>query len=417
MNRPTEPLAEQSRMTEFSFDRLMHPFDPGRFLAEHWENEPLLIARDDSRYYASLFSAAELESILQYARPGPHDVRVVRDQVELAPDRYRHLDGGINMNQLYKAYGEGNTVVINGLQRFAPRLARLGLELQDLLNFAVEFNAYLTPSRSQGLHPHFDTHDVFVLQIEGTKTWHLYGAAEHCPLLATFQPVIPVATLPEPSRVVELSAGDLLYVPRGHVHDALTTSKHSLHITIGIYPTQWLDLLVTALTNLSLTDLRFRRALPVGYLNHPSRRDEVATGMHELIKVFADKASSDLVFDVLTDQLIRKTTPVADEQFASVETAVAAISAGTRLVKRDHMRCRVYASGETASIHFPGNTIKASHEYREALLWVAATTSVFTVGELPDSLDPGRKIMLAQRLVRGGLLRLAKTGEGDEIRA
>lgn len=410
MSQPVESPVDEVRMSGFSFDRLMHPFDPGRFLAEHWECEPLLIARGDREHYASLFSAAELESILQYARPGPHDVRVVRDQVELAPDRYRHLDGGINMNQLYKAYGEGNTVVINGLQRFAPRLARLGLELQDLLNFTVEFNAYLTPSRSQGLHPHFDTHDVFVLQVEGTKTWHLYGPAERCPLLATFQPVIPVATLPAPARVVELSAGDLLYVPRGHVHDALTTGEHSLHITIGIYPTQWLDLLVTALTNLSLTDLRFRRALPVGYLNHPSRRAEVDAHMHELIKVFADKASSALVFDVLTDQLIRKTTPVADAQFASIESVVAAISAGTRLVKRDHMRCRVYQSGETASIHFPGNTIKASREYRDALLWVAGAVGVFEVRELPDSLDPGRKIMLAQRLVRGGLLRVAKPG-------
>lgn len=400
-------------MTEFSFDRLMHPFDPGRFLAEHWENEPLLIARQDSHYYASLFSASALESILQYARPGPQDVRVVRDQIELAPDRYRHLDGRINMNQLYKAYGEGNTLVINGLQRFAPRLARLGLELQALLNFAVEFNAYLTPSRSQGLHPHFDTHDVFVLQVEGSKTWHLYGAAERCPLLASFQPVIPVANLPAPAQVVELSAGDLLYVPRGHVHDALTSGEHSLHITIGIYPTQWLDLLVTALTNLSLTDLRFRRALPVGYLNHPSRRAEVDAGMHALIKVFADQASSALACDVLADQLIRKTTPVADDQFASIESAMAALSASTRLIKRDHMRCRVYESGETVSIHFPGNTIKASREYRDALLWVAGAAGMFEVGELPDSLDPGRKIILAQRLVRGGLLRVAQPGEAN----
>lgn len=398
-------------MTEFSFERLMHPFDPGQFLDEYWENEPLLIAREDRAYYASLFSAAELESILQYARPGPPDVRVVRDQVELAPNRYRHFDGAINMNQLYKAYGEGNTIVINSLQRFAPRLARLGLELQELLNFAVEFNAYLTPSRSQGLHPHFDTHDVFVLQVEGAKTWHLYGPAERCPLLASFQPVIPVSSLPAPARVVELSAGDLLYVPRGHVHDALTTSEHSLHITIGIYPTQWLDLLVTALTNLSFTDLRFRQAVPIGFLNHPSRRADVDARMHALIQVFAEQANSALAIEALTDQLIRKTTPVADAQFASIEATAAAISVGTCLIKRDHMRCRVFETGDSVSIQFPGNTIKANREYRDALLWVAETTVAFEVGDLPDSLDPGRKIMLAQRLVRGGLLRMANPGD------
>ena len=80
----------------------------------------------------------------------------------------------------------------------------------------------------------------------------------------------------------------------------------------------------------------------------------------------------------------------------------------SRLVKRANMRCRVTAIDNEIRIQFPGNTIKAGVDYRDALLFVAGSSEPFEVNALPDSLDPGRKIILAQRLIRGGLLRMAE---------
>lgn len=393
-------------MTVFSFDRIIAPCDPATFLSTYWETQPLLLARQNPAYYSALFSSAELEEVLQYVRPKPPDLRVVLEQVELPSARYVNTDGSLNINQLYKAYGEGYTLVVNSLQRFVPKLALLCRQLQELMNFAVEFNVYLTPANSHGLHPHYDTHDVFVLQIEGKKSWSLYGSAQQCPLLGTFQPVIPVEVLPPLERVVELTAGDLLYLPRGHIHDAATTDEHSMHITIGVYPTQWADLVSTALTNLSLQDVRFRKALPVGYLNNHSARHEVSQRLQELVKVFAESFSADLVYEVLTDQLIRKSTPLADNHFASLNAAAKKINLKTQLAKRADMRCRVTDADNVARLHFPGNTMKASSDYKDAFLFVAHSDGAFEVSALPDSLDPGRKIVLAQRLIRGGLLQI-----------
>lgn len=395
-------------MTVFSFDRIIAPCDPATFLGNYWEVQPLHLARRDVGYYSALFSSDELESVLQYARPKPPDLRVVREQVELPASLYANADGSLNMNQLYKAYGEGHTLVVNSLQRFVPKLASLCQQLQELTNFSVEFNVYLTPANAHGLHPHYDTHDVFVLQIEGKKTWSLYGSAQECPLLGTFQPVIPVSVLPPLERTVELEAGDLLYLPRGHIHDAAATDAHSMHITIGIYPTQWVDLLTTALTNLSLKDVRFRKALPIGYLNDGSARRQMDQQLQQLLQAFANSAATELLYESQTDQLIRNALPVADGHLASMNAANKFLTLQSRLVKRANMRCRVTAIDNEIRIQFPGNTIKAGVDYRDALLFVAGSSEPFEVNALPDSLDPGRKIILAQRLIRGGLLRMAE---------
>ncbi len=398
-------------MTAFSFDRIIAPCDPATFLSRYWETEPLHLARKDAAYYSELFSSAELETVLQYVRPQPPDLRVVLEQVELPAAKYVNADGSLNMNQLYKAYSEGHTLVVNSLQRFVPKLALLCRQLQELTNFSVEFNVYLTPANAHGLHPHYDTHDVFVLQIEGKKSWSLYGPAEESPLLGTFQPVIPVSVLPPLEQVVELEAGDLLYLPRGHIHDAATTGEHSMHITIGIYPTQWLDLLSAALTNLSLKDVRFRKAVPVGYLNDGSARRQMEQQLQALIKTFAESDAFELLYEGLTDELIRKASPLADGHFANIDAAGKSLHLKSRVVKRPNMRCRVTVAEDVVRIYFPGNTIKAGAEYRDALLFVAHAEDAFEVNALPDSLDAGRKIVLVQRLIRGGLLQMTQSAD------
>ena len=52
-------------------------------------------------------------------------------------------------------------------------------------------------------------------------------------------------SLGEPMMEVVLSAGDVLYLPRGYIHQAVTEKDfHSLHITVSAYQCNaWIDLL------------------------------------------------------------------------------------------------------------------------------------------------------------------------------
>ena len=55
-----------------------------------------------------------------------------------------------------------------------PALARLCAVLGSAFSSWSRPNVYLTPLDAHGFAPHCDTHDVFVLQITGTKRWSSY---------------------------------------------------------------------------------------------------------------------------------------------------------------------------------------------------------------------------------------------------
>ena len=63
-------------------------------------------------------------------------------------------------------------------------------------------------------------------------------------------------------RMLELTlrAGDTLYLPRGWLHDALTSASDSLHITVGVNVYTWIDALRAAVESLA-DDVELRRSV------------------------------------------------------------------------------------------------------------------------------------------------------------
>jgi ribosomal protein L16 Arg81 hydroxylase len=47
----------------FDLARLIHPVDPATFEREYWEQKPLVVARNDPRYYHDLLSLADVDRI------------------------------------------------------------------------------------------------------------------------------------------------------------------------------------------------------------------------------------------------------------------------------------------------------------------------------------------------------------------
>src|SRR3954453_15033556 len=68
-------------------------------------------------------------------------------------------------------FAEGHTVVLQGVHRTWPPVADLVTQLAAELGHPVQVNAYITPATWQGFSSHYAVHDVFVLQVAGTKRW------------------------------------------------------------------------------------------------------------------------------------------------------------------------------------------------------------------------------------------------------
>ena len=126
-------------------------------------------------------------------------------------------------------------------------------------------NVYCSFKGVQAFQTHFDLHDVFAVQAEGEKLWRVYESRADAPVLP-LPPGDEIEKWLTESRgrllfEVNMRPGDILYLPRGQYHDALTGSQASLHVTFGVSPATGLSLfklLETAVTQESA----FRAYLP-----------------------------------------------------------------------------------------------------------------------------------------------------------
>ena len=79
--------------------------------------------------------------------------------------------------------------------------------------------SYLTPAGTQGFAPHYDDIEAFVLQLEGKKRWRVYKPRSKEETLPRFSSEnFNESEIGEPIIDVILETGDLLYFPRGYIH-------------------------------------------------------------------------------------------------------------------------------------------------------------------------------------------------------
>jgi lysine-specific demethylase/histidyl-hydroxylase NO66 len=181
----------------------------------------------------------------------------------------RQVDDAIDANGVLDRYRRGDTVVLQGLHHTDPHLAELANNLALALDHPVQINAYLSPPETRGLDLHFDFHDVFVVQLTGSKRWRVWS-----PLPRTTDPVKGVHTI-DKVRAEELGTplidtvlrpGHCLYVPRGHPHAAETIEELSDHLTIGLLAVTWQRVLRRAV-DAAVADGHLTGALPLGLLD------------------------------------------------------------------------------------------------------------------------------------------------------
>lgn len=181
----------------------------------------------------------------------------------------RDLDDVVDPNRVVDRYRNGDTVVLQGLHHTDPHLAELANNLALALDQPIQINAYLSPPSQRGLDVHFDYHDVFVVQLAGTKRWRIWE-----PLERTRNPVkgrhsITAPSLDElgsPLHDLTLRSGDVLYLPRGYPHLAESLDELSDHLTIGVTAVTW-HRVVRKAVDAEVAAGRMSGPLPVGLLD------------------------------------------------------------------------------------------------------------------------------------------------------
>jgi ribosomal protein L16 Arg81 hydroxylase len=250
---------------------LLAPVSEESFLDCFLEKKRLHLSYGEPERAVQLLPWATINRIVEWDVLPADRFKVMRASIELPPLMFRRQDGSqrLRAGQLQALVSQGVSIVINNIDDLVVEIGRLSDAIERRLAHSVGVNAYLSFGQGGALEPHWDLHDVLVLQIHGSKRWRSYGTP-------ISHPVENCKPEDVPSEIVWedlLKPGDLLYLPRGEVHEAIVKETSSVHLTIRVMPRRGADFLGW-LTKQAVDDELFRRDLT--RLN-----GELALGQHE----------------------------------------------------------------------------------------------------------------------------------------
>jgi bifunctional lysine-specific demethylase and histidyl-hydroxylase NO66 len=385
---------------EFSLAWLLHPLTVESFLNEIWGTTHYHVSRNCPGYFDGLLGgSASVDELLGFFRPDLSLVRLVREQDKKEPYLYRLANGVFDAAAIGKDFADGYSIVLESIHRYVRAIASLLHAIEVELNFATQVNAYFTPPQSQGFVAHYDDHDVLILQIRGSKIWHLFDGADVAPHEMVRQEPVAAAALPSPTDV-RLEAGDVLYLPRGRVHAAEATSELSVHLTLGLLaPT--LHLLVTrALDSLSYSDDRVHTQLPPRYLDDPDARARLDGLVRDVAEALEQPSVIAEGLASLEDDLVKRgQSPPVGQAIASA----VGIDGRTRVVKYQPLYSRVTDTSDGVALHFAQLVVNAASDHKGALQFLSKSTEPFRICDMPE-LSAAQQMELARTLIVNGFL-------------
>ncbi|GGP00013.1 JmjC domain-containing protein [Wenjunlia tyrosinilytica] len=276
-----------------------------------WHMPPAPLAR--------LLSLGDLDSMIGWGVLRSRWISVVRAGRSVPESEYtwprRQINDG--MESVVRAAAittllqQGSTVILQSLQRTWRPVATMCRGLSREVGVPVEANAYLTPAHHQGFAHHHDPHSVLIVQTVGTKTWQIHEPVFPDPL--EHQNWRPDALGSgdwdrlrhgKPTLETVLHPGDVLWIPRGWIHNAYATTEPSLHITFAFQTLTPYWLAKEVVKELDEV-VELRRELPWGAVRDPDRLRETCAEVMEQL----GRAMAGLDPDRLADRLVEAMRP------------------------------------------------------------------------------------------------------------
>ncbi len=209
--------------------KLVYPSSPLKFLRQVFEKQPCLFNANPA-YVANLFSSSELSNVIRHSQLLPSQLELVKNNRYVRPEdmfyifdhKHKRREGNsffvLNERIVPELLKDGYGLIARNLEAHHSRLGEMAYHLEREMQLPVHVNGYWGLQNSTTFSKHKDSHDVFIVQVEGEKRWWVYGRSPD-ELLMDFV----------------LKGGQVLYIPRFFWHQAQATENlHSFHLTVGV---------------------------------------------------------------------------------------------------------------------------------------------------------------------------------------
>ena len=380
------------------------------FSSVYWGEQPLLTSHESG--FDDLFSADAADELIAERGLRTPFARMANEGTVLSPSLFTAAGGfgaevgdQLDSAKVLEQFAAGATLVLQGLHRTWGPIASFTRQLVSDLGHPAQVNAYITPASSRGFDPHYDTHDVFVIQIAGAKHWTIHEPVHRHPLAdqpwTGHREAVAERAREKPRIDAVFEPGDVLYLPRGWIHSAVAQGGTSIHLTIGVRAATRQDLL-TRLLSRAGDEPALRHPLPLGvdYADALSLEADLAATIaaaRGLLSAAADDGAVAAALQRAFDDAVR---PAPVRPLATIGL-VANLDPAVTLGWRDALRGRIEEDERTVRIVLPHKTIALPAEASAAVHSVREHDQL--AGALPG-LDPESSLVVSRRLLREGVL-------------
>ncbi|WP_410498642.1 JmjC domain-containing protein [Chitinibacter sp. S2-10] len=195
-------------MPKTPFDSaLLGNLTPEQFLSEYWQKKPLLI-RQAWTHFPELIDLARLA---EFAQRDDVESRLIEHQ----NGRWKLEHGPFSQQRLNRLPESDWTILVQNVNHLVPHIADYLYQFNFLPYTRLDdvMISYAPPGGTVG--PHYDSYDVFLLQVGGQKRWQISSDDA-----SGFIEDAPIRVLKDfnPEQEWILEHGDMLYLPPKYAH-------------------------------------------------------------------------------------------------------------------------------------------------------------------------------------------------------
>lgn len=377
------------------FDSLIAPVAGTAFFDGFWEQRPFYVARDKEGYFDPLLSLAIVDEIIGTRVLRQPDIRLAKNGKVYPFDTFSR-DGCADRNAVVKEFKDGATIILEHLNRHHRPLGEILHQCEVEMHVPFRSNVYMTPPGSQGFVPHWDTHDVLILQVAGSKTWNVFDS----PLVLPDEEQKYSEEWGSKARQIAeltLRPGDTLFLPRGYIHSAKANEECSLHITVGMRSFTIRDVVMRALSKATLDSAALRRVALFREYYHTGKLEDTRALLHELVDSLDLKGALGTIY---TSFIKNRTAPAHGRLLASIRKPE--LSHSTRFQVRKSCLYQVFKKNDTVRLALDGKVVIFPVGV-DGIIDYIGTQPSFTPAELPG-MEHESQLILASRLYDEGLI-------------
>jgi len=196
---------------------------PAQFVRRHWQRKPLLIRQA----FPGIRPPVSQADLFRLAGTDGVESRLLQSGGRTG---WRLGHGPFTRRQIPPLSRPQWTLLVQGVDLHVDAARELLSHFRFVPEARLDDLMISLASDGGGVGPHYDSYDVFLLQVQGRRRWRIGPLRDD-----TLLPGLPVKILANFEATEEhvLEPGDMLYLPPRHAHDGVAVGDGCMTCSIG----------------------------------------------------------------------------------------------------------------------------------------------------------------------------------------